>query len=122
MKSLIIEERQVGDVTVLDLNGDVRIDGGSVALQRAIRRLLEMGRNQVLLNLAGVNYVDSSGIGELIAGHLSLDKSGGRIKLLHLTRRIQELMVITKLLTVFDVYEDESEALKSFKSRALEPA
>lgn len=119
MTNLRITERRVGDVTILDLDGEVRIDGGSVVLQKAIRSLLEGGRNLVLLNLAGVAYIDSSGLGELIAGHVSLDKSGGRIKLLHLTRRLRELMVITKLLTVFDVFEDESEALASFVSPAL---
>jgi anti-sigma B factor antagonist len=88
-------------------------------LQNAIRRLLKEGQNQILLNLAHVAYIDSSGLGELIAGHIALCKSGGQMKLLHLTQRVSELMTITKLLTVFDAYEDEAAALDSFKTLDL---
>lgn len=116
MNNLNITDRQVGNVTVLDIDGNLRMGEGSAVLQKAIRRLLEEGRNQILLNLSRVAYIDSSGLGELVAAHVALGKRGGRIKLLHLTHRVRELMTITKLLTVFDAYENESEALDSFKT------
>ena len=84
-------------------------------MRDAIRDLSADGKKKLLLNLAGVNYVDSSGIGELIANYTTVSRQGGQLKLLNLTDRIQNLLVITKLLTVFDVYENESEALKSFQ-------
>ncbi|MGA9993968.1 MAG: STAS domain-containing protein [Pyrinomonadaceae bacterium] len=115
MNNLKLNERQVGKVTILDVDGNLRLGEGSAAIQKVIRRLSEEGQKQILLNLAHVAYIDSSGLGELIAGHVALSKSGGQIKLLHLTQRVRELMTITKLLTVFDVYENESEALASFK-------
>ena len=115
MAELEIKERQAGDVTVLDMNGAVRIGEGSVALRSAIRHLLEGGKKKILLNLAGVGYMDSSGVGELIANYTSISKEGGQLKLLSLTDKIQNLLVITKLLTVFDVYENETDALNSYK-------
>jgi anti-sigma B factor antagonist len=115
MAELELKERQAGDVTILDLSGAVRIGEGSIALRDAIRDLSADGKKKLLLNLAGVNYVDSSGIGELIANYTTVSRQGGQLKLLNLTDRIQNLLVITKLLTVFDVYENESEALKSFQ-------
>lgn len=114
--------RQVGNVTVLDMDGNIRIGDSTVALKEAIRGLLAEGRNQILLNLARVAYIDSLGLGELISIHITLKKNGGQIKLLHLTQRLRELMTITKLLTVFDVYEDEAEALDSFRESDLEIA
>lgn len=120
MAKLNITERQVGNVAVLDMDGQVRIGDGSEGLHQAIRRLHEGGQHQILLNLARVAYIDSSGLGELISGHITMAKAGGRIKLLHLTERLRELMTITKLLTVFDVYENESEALDSFKDPVLD--
>ncbi|HMF57863.1 MAG TPA: STAS domain-containing protein [Pyrinomonadaceae bacterium] len=119
MNNLNIKDRQIGDVIVLDIDGNLRMGEGSVVLHNAIRRLAEGGQNQILLNLAHVSYIDSSGLGELIASHVTLSKSDGQIKLLHLTQRVSELMTITKLLTVFDVYDNESEALDSFKLPAL---
>lgn len=115
MAELDLKERQAGDVTILDLSGEVRIGEGSVALRDSIRKLADDGKKKVLLNLAGVKYVDSSGIGELIANYTTLSRQGGQLKLLNLTEKIQNLLVITKLLTVFDAYEDEGEALKSFQ-------
>lgn len=115
MAELDVKERQAGDVTILDLNGEVRIGEGSIALRDAIRKLSGEGKKKVLLNLAGVSYVDSSGIGELIANYTTVSRQGGQLKLLSLTDRIQNLLVITKLLTVFDSYENEAEALKSFE-------
>jgi anti-sigma B factor antagonist len=115
MAELAVKERQAGDVTILDMNGEVRIGEGSVAMRDAIRKLADNGKQKILLNLAGVSYVDSSGIGELIANYTTVTRQGGQLKLLNLTDRIQNLLVITKLLTVFDSYEDEGEALKSFQ-------
>lgn len=115
MAELNINERQAGDVTVLDMSGKITIGEGSVALRTAIRRLLEEGKKRILLNLSGVSYVDSSGIGELVSSYTAINKEGGQLKLLNLTQKIQDLLTITKLLTVFDVYDNEAEALNSFK-------
>jgi anti-sigma B factor antagonist len=116
MAELNINERQAGDVTVLDLSGKITIGEGSVALRAGIRRLLEEGKKRILLNLAGVSYVDSSGIGELVSSYTAIGKEdGGQLKLLNLTQKIQDLLTITKLLTVFDVYDNEAEALNSYK-------
>lgn len=115
MAELDIRERQSGDVTILDLNGSIRMGEGCVSLRNALRGLAEGGKNKVLLNLAAVKNVDSSGIGELIANYTSLTRDGGQLKLLNLTEKIRDLLVITKLLTVFDAYESETEGLSSFK-------
>ncbi|HEU0253046.1 MAG TPA: STAS domain-containing protein [Pyrinomonadaceae bacterium] len=115
MAELDLKERQAGDVTILDLSGEVRIGEGSIALRDAIRGLADKGQKKILLNLAGVKYMDSSGVGELIANYTTVTRDGGQLKLLNLTDRIQNLLVITKLLTVFDSYEDEGTALQGFK-------
>jgi anti-sigma B factor antagonist len=114
MAELNITERQAGDVTILDMEGKVTIGDGSVALRNKIRSLLGDGKKKILLNLGGVNYVDSSGIGEFVSSYTAVNKEGGSLKMLNLTQKIQDLLAITKLLTVFDVYENEGEALSSF--------
>lgn len=114
MSDITITERQAGDVTIVDLEGKVTIGEGSVALRNKIRELLGDGKNKILLNLAGVGYIDSSGIGELVSSFTAVSKEGGTLKLLNLTQKIQDLLAITKLLTVFDVYDSEDEALASF--------
>ena len=114
MADITITERQAGDVTVLDLVGKVTIGEGSVALRNTIRRLLGEGKNKILLNLAGVGYIDSSGIGELVSSFTAVKKEGGVLKLLSLTQKIQDLLAITKLLTVFDAFDDEASALGSY--------
>ena len=114
MAELNISERQAGDVTILDMDGKVTIGEGSVALRNTIRRLLGEGKKKILLNLGSVSYVDSSGIGELVSSFTAVNKEDGTLKLLNLTQKIQDLLAITKLLTVFDVYENEGEALSSF--------
>jgi anti-sigma B factor antagonist len=114
MAELNISERQAGDVTILDLSGKITIGEGSVALRSAIRRLLGEGKNKILLNLGGVGYIDSSGIGELVSSFTAVNKEGGQLKLLNLTQKIQDLLAITKLLTVFDTFDDEGDALGSF--------
>lgn len=114
MAELNINERQAGDVTVLDMSGKITIGEGSVALRTAVRRMLEEGKKRILLNLAQVSYIDSSGIGELVSSFTAINKEGGQLKLLNLTQKLQDLLTITKLLTVFDVYDKEAEALNSF--------
>ena len=115
MAELDVKERQAGDVTILDMTGEVRIGEGSISLRDSIRNLADQGKKKVLLNLAGVKYMDSTGVGELIANYTTISRQGGQLKLLNLTDRIQNLLVITKLLTVFDSFENETEALKSFQ-------
>jgi len=115
MAELNIRERQAGDVTVLDMDGRITIGEGSVALRSAVRRLLEEGKKKILLNLAGVGYIDSSGIGELVSSYTTIKNEHGQLKLLSLTQKLQDLLTITKLLTVFDVYEVEAEALASYE-------
>lgn len=119
MINLYINERRVGSVTVLDLKGRVRIGGTTVALHRTIRSLIQEGKLLVLLNLAEVTHIDSCGLGEFIASHVSLRNKGGELKLFRLTKSLRELMSVTKLLAIFDVYESESEAVDSFGSDAL---
>lgn len=114
MSDITISERQAGDVTILDLDGKVTIGEGSVALRNAVRRLLGDGKTKILMNLGNVGYIDSSGIGELVSSFTAVNKEGGTLKLLNLTQKIQDLLAITKLLTVFDVYEDEAAALASY--------
>src|SRR4028119_2019598 len=115
MAELNITERQAGDITILDMDGKVTIGEGSVALRTTIRRLLGEGKKKILLNLGRVGYVDSSGIGELVSSFTAVNKEDGSLKLLNLTQKIQDLLAITKLLTVFDVYESEADALSSYK-------
>ena len=115
MAELNISERQAGDITIFDMNGDIIFGQGNVVLRSAIRRLLGEGKKKILLNFSGVVFVDSSGIGELVSGSTALYREGGQLKLLNLTQRIQYLLVITKLSTVFDIFENESDALGSYK-------
>ncbi len=115
MAELNLTERQAGDITILDMDGKVTIGEGSVALRTTIRRLLGEGKKKILLNLGRVGYVDSSGIGELVSSYTAVNKEDGSLKLLNLTQKIQDLLAITKLLTVFDVYDSEADALSSFK-------
>ena len=115
MAELDVKQRQAGDVTILDCSGSIRMGDGAVSLRNAIRGLNEKGSKKILLNLHEVKNVDSSGIGELIANYTTLSRDGGQLKLLKLTDKIRDLLVITKLLTVFDAYDEEAEALNSFK-------
>jgi anti-sigma B factor antagonist len=115
MAELELTERQAGDVTILDMNGSVRMGEGAISLRNSIRGLNDEGKKKILLNLAGVKNIDSSGIGELIANYTTISRDGGQLKLLNLTDKIQNLLVITKLLTVFDSFDNEAEALSSFK-------
>lgn len=112
--ALQIAERQVGDVTVLDLWGQITIGDSSETLRATIKNLIENGRTHVLLHLGGVHQVDSSGLGSLVAACTGCRNVGGDLRLVQLSERIEDLMVMTKLLTVFDTYKDEAVALKSF--------
>jgi anti-sigma B factor antagonist len=114
MSQLTIKDREVGDVTILDLSGKITIGEGSVQLREAVRRLLDDGKKKILLNLGDVAYVDSSGIGELVSSYTTTNNQGGQLKLLNLTKKIQDLLMITKLLTVFETFEKEPDALASF--------
>jgi len=113
MAELDVKERQAGDVTILDLNGSVRIGDGAVALRTAVRNLVDGGKGKILLNLAGVSKMDSSGLGDLIASYTTVNNAGGQLKLLN-TENIKDLLVMTKLWTVFDVHDSEATALNSF--------
>jgi anti-sigma B factor antagonist len=109
-----IDERNVGDVTVLDLKGKMLIGEGDELLREKINGLVEGGKNKILLNLAEVPYVDSAGLGEIVRCYTTVSRSSGQLKLMNLTKRLEDLMSITKLLTVFDTYDNEETALKSY--------
>ena len=109
-----IVERKVEDVTILDLHGKILIGEGDDALRDAVTRLVDGGRTRLLLNLADVPYVDSAGLGEIVRCYTTVSRKGGKLKLLNLTKKIQDLLAITKLLTVFETYDSEDEAVRSF--------
>lgn len=110
-----IDERPVGDVTVLDVTGRITADAGDVELKDKINSLLNQGRSKILLNLGGVAFVDSTGLGQIVASFTSVSNNKGQMKLLNVTKRLNDLLIITKLTNVFDTFDDESEALKSFR-------
>lgn len=114
MTNFNITERRNDLITILDLRGKIRLGEGSAELSEALRRLTETGEKKILLNLADVSHIDSSGLGELVSGYTTLHKTGGEIKLFHLSETIEALMETTKLLTIFDIYDNESEAVQSF--------
>jgi anti-sigma B factor antagonist len=112
--SVKLNMRQVGDVTVIDATGRITLGEGSSTFRDTLRDLMAKGQKKLLLNLADVTYIDSSGIGELVSGFTTVTNQGGRLKLLRLTKRVKDLLQITKLYTVFEVYDDEAEAVRSF--------
>ncbi len=112
--SMKFKTRQVDGVTVLDLSGRITLGEGSVTLRDATQDALAKGSKHILLNLADVNYIDSSGIGELVSAFTTIKNQGGELKLLHLTKKVHDLLQITKLYTVFDVKDDEAAAIASF--------
>lgn len=111
---MTIDTRTVDDVTILDIHGKITIGEGSAEIRNKVRDLLQGSRKKILFNLGDVRYVDSSGIGELVSSFTTVTNQGGQLKLLHLTKKLQELLAITKLLTVFDTYNDEQEAVASY--------
>ena len=117
MSKLTIRERQINNASVLDLEGKLKLGEGNQEFHDAIRALVEKGRKNIVINLENVSSIDSSGLGELVAGYVAVTRSGGQINLLHLSKRVHELMFMTKLLTVFDVYDSESEAVNSFEAQ-----
>lgn len=116
MSNLSISERQALDVAVLDLEGKINIGESNRQLHEAIRRLVADGKQNIILNLAKVTSIDSSGLGEIVAGFSTVKASGGSLKLINLPERVTDLMTITKLYTVFDIYGSEAEGIKGFET------
>ena len=112
--SMKVATRQVDGVTILDLSGRITLGEGSVVLRDAVHDALAKGSKKILLNLGDISYIDSSGIGELVSAFTSVKNQGGELKLLNLTRKVHDLLQITKLYTVFDVKDDEASAISSF--------
>jgi len=113
--SMKASTRQVDGVTIVDLSGRITLGEGSVVLRDTVKDLLGKGQKKILLNLGDVSYIDSSGIGELVSAFTSVRNQGGELKLLHLTKKVHDLLQITKLYTVFDIKDDEAAAVQSFK-------
>ena len=111
-----IQERSSGEVMILDLKGKMTLGDGDTLLKDKINSLLLQGHRKLVLNLAGVPYMDSAGLGEVVRSFTTVSRQGGSLKLLNLTKRIQDLLLITKLLTVFETFESESDAVRSFNS------
>jgi anti-sigma B factor antagonist len=111
-----IEERIVDDVTVLDLKGKMTLGEGDELLKDKINSLVSQGHKKIVLNLEAVPYIDSAGLGEIVRTYTSISRQGGKLKLLNVSKRIQDLLVITKLITIFDSYENEGEAVASFSA------
>ncbi|HMC29417.1 MAG TPA: STAS domain-containing protein [Candidatus Angelobacter sp.] len=112
--SMKASNRQVDGVTVVDMSGRITLGEGSVILRDTIRDLVGKGQKKILLNLGDVTYIDSSGIGELVSAFTAVRREGGELKLLKLTKKVHDLLQITKLYTVFDIKDDEATAIKSF--------
>ena len=108
--------RQIDNVAVIDLSGPIKLGEGSAIVRDTVKDLLSKGQKEILLNLADVNYIDSSGIGELVAAFTTVRNQGGEMKLLHLTRKVNDLLTITKLITIFHVLDDEAAAIAAFSS------
>ena len=112
--SVKMTTRQVGDVTVVDTEGRITLGDGATTFRDTLRDLANAGNKKLLLNLAEVSYIDSSGIGEMVSGFTTVTNQGGQVKLLNLTKRVKDLLQITKLYTVFEVHDDEAKAIRSF--------
>ena len=109
--------RQVDGITIVDLSGRITLGEGSVILRDTVRELVGKGEKRILLNLGNVTYIDSSGIGELVSAFTTVRNQGGELKLLHLTKKVHDLLQITKLYTVFDIKDDETAAVQSFNKK-----
>ncbi|WP_158787692.1 STAS domain-containing protein [Granulicella sp. L46] len=112
--SMTLATRNVSGVTIVDLSGKITLGEGGVTLREEVRKLLADGSKKIVLNLGEVNYIDSSGLGELVSAYTAVKNAGGELKLLNLTSKVRDLLVITKLVTVFDVRDDEASAVSSF--------
>jgi anti-sigma B factor antagonist len=108
--------REIGDVTVIDMDGRITLGEGSALLRDLVRENLAKGRKKILMNLAGIIYIDSTGLGELVSGYRLIKSEGGEIKLLNLNKKVTDLLQITKLYTVFDIHNQESQAVASFRT------
>ena len=115
MKAIV---RQVDSVTIVDVSGRITLGEGCTQLRELIREQLRKGNKNVLLNLGDVSYIDSSGIGELVSSYTAVSNQGGNLKLLNLTKKVQDLLQITKLYTIFEVHDDEAKAISSFSASA----
>ena len=113
--SAVIKSRQLDDVVILDISGRLTLGEGTITLRDALQKLLNRGERKFVMNLEHVDYIDSAGLGELITGFTTVRAQGGQLKLLKLTHRIHDLLQITKLLTVFDSFDSETEAIKSMR-------
>ena len=113
---MTIRERSVGDVTILDIGGRITVDDGADIFGAAVRQLVRQGRWRLVLNLHDATYIDSTALGEIVQAYTSATRRGGSLKLLQVTARVHQLLVITRLLSVFDVFDDEAEAVTSFAS------
>src|SRR6187397_875848 len=111
-----IDQRSVGDVIVLDLKGKITLGEGDELLKDKVNSLVNQGHKKIILNLEGVPYIDSAGLGEIVRTYTTVSRQGGSLKLLNLTKRITDLLSITKLLTVFETYDSEADAIRSFSS------
>ena len=112
--SMKLTTREVSGVTVVDLSGKITLGEGGATLRDEVRKLLAKGQKKIVLNLGEVSYIDSSGLGELVSAYTAVKNAGGELKLLNLTSKVRDLLVITKLVTVFDVKDDEATAVASF--------
>jgi anti-sigma B factor antagonist len=115
---MVLEQRVLGGVTVLDLKGKLVLGDGDGLLRDKVHSLMFQGLKEIVLNLGGLSYMDSAGLGELISAHSTATRNGGHIKIVNLTKRVTDLLAITKVLTVFDVFDSEEEALKTFPQLA----
>jgi anti-sigma B factor antagonist len=112
--SMTIATHKVNDITILDLSGRITLGEGSVQLRDTVKDLVSKGQKKIVLNLGDVNYMDSSGVGELVTAYTTVKNQGGELKLVNLTKKIEDLMAITKLVTVFDIHDDEAKAVAAF--------
>jgi anti-sigma B factor antagonist len=110
--------REIGDVAVIDFSGKITLGEGSAVLRKVVRDLIANGRRKILFDLSDVDYIDSSGIGEMVAAYTAVRSADGELKIIHLTRRVHDILQITRLFTVFDVQSDEASALRSFRGSA----
>ena len=111
---MTLHERRIGDVTIIDIDGRITVQDGADIFRDAVRRLVREGRVKLVLNFQNASYIDSTALGEIIRAYASATRMGGTLKLLNVTARVHELLMITKLLTVFDLFDAEAEAVKSF--------
>src|SRR5262249_22458136 len=118
---MTVSERGVGNVTILDISGNVTLNDGSEQLRDKVRSVLQQGQKYLLVNLSKVSYMDSAGLGELVQAYSTVAKQGGKWKLVSPTKRLQDLLVITKLATVFDSFDDEPTAIASFPKESNKP-